>query len=62
MGSIEVPPAEQRTFRVPLRPNASGTCLVRFRMAQLRSPAGVQQGSIDTRRLGAHFLAFDFTA
>ncbi|MDP9285924.1 MAG: glycosyltransferase family 39 protein [Actinomycetota bacterium] len=62
VGSIEVPPAEQRTFRVPLHPNTSGTCLVRFRMAQLRSPAGVQQGSIDTRRLGAHFLAFDFTA
>jgi hypothetical protein len=31
-------------------------------MGQLRSPAAVQRGSTDTRRLGAHFLAFDYTA
>jgi hypothetical protein len=30
-------------------------------MALLRSPATVQRGSTDIRRLGAHFLAFDFT-
>jgi hypothetical protein len=30
-------------------------------MQQLRVPALVQPGSKDTRRLGAHFLAFDYT-
>jgi hypothetical protein len=30
-------------------------------MKQLRVPALVQPGSTDTRRLGAHFLTFDFS-
>jgi hypothetical protein len=58
---IRVPPTEQRTLQVPLRPDAQGACRVTFTMAQLRVPALVQPGNKDTRRLGAHFLAFDFT-
>jgi hypothetical protein len=61
VGRIRVAPAEQPTLRVPLRPDAGGTCRVTFTMAQLRVPALVQPGSKDTRRLGAHFLAIDFT-
>jgi hypothetical protein len=57
---IRIPPSEQPTLRVPLRPDARGTCRVSFTMAQLRVPALVQAGSTDTRRLGAHFFAIDF--
>jgi hypothetical protein len=61
VGRIRVAPTEQPTLRVPLRPDARGTCRVTFTMAQLRVPARVQPGSKDTRRLGAHFFAIDFT-
>jgi hypothetical protein len=30
-------------------------------MTTLRVPSRVQPGSADTRRLGAHFLAFDYS-
>jgi hypothetical protein len=58
---IPVAPTAQPTLRVPLRPDARGTCTVTFTMQQLRVPALVQPGSTDTRRLGAHFLAFDYS-
>jgi hypothetical protein len=61
VGSIEVQPAEQPIFGVALEPDARGVCSVTFTMAQLRIPARVQPGSTDTRRLGAHFLALDFS-
>ncbi|MFZ1880926.1 MAG: glycosyltransferase family 39 protein [Gaiellaceae bacterium] len=60
-GSIDVLPAEQRIFGVPLEPDAAGACSVTFTMKQLRVPARVQPGNTDSRRLGAHFLAFDFS-
>jgi hypothetical protein len=56
-----VPPSGQPTLRVPLHPDDRGTCSVTFTMKQLRVPALVQPGSTDTRRLGAHFLTFDFS-
>jgi hypothetical protein len=34
---------------------------VTFTMQQLRVPAQVQPGSKDTRRLGAHFFALDYS-
>jgi hypothetical protein len=61
VGSIDVLPAEQRIFGVPLEPDAAGTCRVTFTMKELRVPARVQPGNTDSRRLGAHFLAFDFS-
>jgi Dolichyl-phosphate-mannose-protein mannosyltransferase len=61
VGRIRVQPTEQPTFRVPLRPGARGACTVTFAMKQLRVPALVQLGSKDTRRLGAHFFAIDYT-
>jgi hypothetical protein len=61
VGTIRVQPTEQPTFRVPLRPDLHGTCSVTFTMKQLRVPAVVQPGSKDTRRLGAHFFAIDYT-
>jgi hypothetical protein len=61
VGRISVAPTAQPTFRVPLHPDARGVCSVTFTMAQLRVPARVQPGNTDTRRLGAHFFAIDFT-
>ncbi len=60
-GSISVQPSEQRIFGVGLEPDANRVCTVTFTMKQLRVPARVQPGNIDTRRLGAHFLAFEFS-
>jgi hypothetical protein len=42
--------------RVPLRPDASATCTVRFTAARTRVP-----GRGDTRRLGAHYYSFDYS-
>ncbi len=61
VGKIRVQPADQPTFRVPLRADATGACNVTFTMRQLRVPARVQPGSKDTRRLGAHFFAIDYS-
>ncbi len=61
VGRIRVQPAEQPTFRVPLRPDAHHACNVTFTMWELKVPARVQPGSTDTRRLGAHFFAIDYT-
>jgi Dolichyl-phosphate-mannose-protein mannosyltransferase len=61
VGRIYVQPTEQATFRVPLQADARGGCTVTFTMSQLRVPARIQRGSTDTRRLGAHFFAIDYT-
>ena len=61
VGSVTVQPAEQRIFGVALEPDAAGACSVTFTMKHLRIPARVQPGSTDTRRLGARFLAFEFS-
>jgi len=60
VGRQTIVPGEQPTLRVPLRPDAEHVCRVTFTMAQLRVPALVEQGSDDTRRLGAHFFALDY--
>jgi hypothetical protein len=61
IGRIHVQPTEQPTLRIPLRPDAGGACNVTFTMKQLRVPARVQPGNTDSRRLGAHFFAIDYT-
>jgi hypothetical protein len=61
VASVRISPAEQPTLRVRLRPRA-GVCTVRFVASTLRVPAKVQPGNTDTRRLGAHFYAFDYSA
>jgi hypothetical protein len=61
VGRIRIRPAEQPTLTVPLRPDAHHICEVRFTMAQVRVPARVQPGSKDTRQVGAHFFALDYT-
>jgi hypothetical protein len=61
VGKKRILPGEQPTLDVPLRADAQDTCRVTFTMSQVRVPALVQDGSTDTRRLGAHFFAIDFT-
>jgi hypothetical protein len=61
VGRIGVPPTEQPTLVVPLRPDAHGRCLVRFAISKVRVPALVQPGSSDARPLGAHFFSFDYS-
>jgi hypothetical protein len=61
VGSIQVQPTQQPIFGVALDPDAHGTCTVTFTMRQLRVPAHVQPGNTDTRRLGAHFFAIDYS-
>ena len=58
---VRVPPTERRVLRVPLRPDAQRECNVRFTSAFVRVPADVQPDSTDTRPLGAHYYAFDYT-
>lgn len=48
-----------KRFVVPLTP-VNGTCSAVFTMRTTRVPAEVEPGSTDTRRLGAHFLAFEY--
>jgi len=58
---VRVPPAEQRVLHVPLHADAKRECTVRFTTGYVRVPANVQPDSTDTRPLGAHYYAFDFT-
>jgi Dolichyl-phosphate-mannose-protein mannosyltransferase len=53
--TVRIPPAEQPTIRVPLRPDAGNTCTVRFTAATLLVP-----GHGDPRALGAHYYSFDY--
>jgi hypothetical protein len=55
VGAQRIAPAEQPTLRVPLRPDSTGTCTVRFTAALTRVP-----GAGDARRLGAHYYSFDY--
>jgi hypothetical protein len=57
VGTISIPPAEQPTLRVPLRPDGRRTCTVRFTAAEVRVPGGNDQ-----RRLGAHYYSFDYSS
>ena len=60
VATVRIPPAVQPTLRVPLRPS-DGVCTVRFTAAYARVPAKVQPGTTDTRRLAAHYYAFDYS-
>jgi hypothetical protein len=62
VGDVLIVPGREPTLKLPLRPDATGTCEVVFTTAITRVPARVQPGSTDTRRLGAHYFAFDYSA
>ena len=62
VGGKLIVPGQEPTFAVRLRPDATKTCEVVFTTAIIRVPARVQPGSTDTRRLGAHYFAFDYAA
>ena len=62
VGSIQISPTDQPTLGVPLDADAHGVCTVDFTAATLRIPALVQSGSKDTRKLGAHYFSFDYSA
>ncbi|HET7129557.1 MAG TPA: glycosyltransferase family 39 protein [Gaiellaceae bacterium] len=62
VGDVLIVPGRQPTLKLPLRPDATETCEVVFTTAITRVPARVQPGSTDTRRLGAHYFAFDYGA
>jgi hypothetical protein len=54
-------PAETASLTVPLRPQ-QGVCQVVFTVTPTAVPALGRSGSGDLRTLGAHFLAFRYTA
>lgn len=59
-GIAHVQPAALARLNVPLQPDANRVCAVRFEVAKTLIPADVIPGSTDSRRLGVHFLRFDF--
>jgi hypothetical protein len=59
--SVTFDPSRNGTLTVPLRPT-DGTCRVVFTVAPTAVPALTVKGSADTRVLGAHFLAFRYSA
>ena len=61
VGLVRVQPTATPTLRIPLRPSASGVCIVRFRAARTVVPIGVVPGSTDTRKLGVRFVGFEAT-
>jgi hypothetical protein len=57
VGRATVPPAGQSRLTVPVRPGPGGRCRVAFTVQRTKVP-----GRGDRRRLGAHFLSFDYVA
>jgi hypothetical protein len=57
---VAVAPTAHVRLRVPLRPKASGVCVVDFTTSELRVPARVHPGSRDARALGVRFLGVVF--
>jgi hypothetical protein len=55
VGRAVIPPPDRADMTVPLRPDAGGTCTVRFEVARTAVP-----GANDRRRLGAHFVSFAY--
>jgi len=49
------------SLSVPLRRRSDGSCRVVFRVSPTATPALVERGSTDTRRLGVHFTSFRVT-
>jgi hypothetical protein len=62
VADVLIVPGQEPTLKVRLRPDVTQTCDVDFTTAITRVPARVQTGSTDTRRLGAHYFAFDYAA
>ncbi len=54
------PPPARAVLRIPVSPDASGTCVVRYTVQPTAVPADVLAGSADERELGTHFTAFVF--
>jgi hypothetical protein len=59
--SITFAPTKTVSLRVPLYPNAAGSCRVVFTVTPTAVPATAEPGSTDTRLLGARFLSFRYT-
>jgi 4-amino-4-deoxy-L-arabinose transferase-like glycosyltransferase len=57
--AVSFPQDELARLRVPLVPR-DGRCVVRFAVSPTAVPADVVDGSVDTRRLGAHFVTFTY--
>jgi dolichyl-phosphate-mannose-protein mannosyltransferase len=55
LGEARITPTGRPRLTVPMHPDARGVCTVRFEVGRTKVPGGV-----DTRALGAHFLAFDY--
>jgi hypothetical protein len=60
VGRTQIPVNREITLTVPLHPAPNGRCLVDFTVPRTAVPAQVEANSIDTRRLGARFLDFEF--
>ena len=60
VGAARVEPAAFAHLTVPLRRGPGNVCTVRFDVAHTLVPADVIKGNTDTRRLGVHFVRFDF--
>jgi hypothetical protein len=57
VGRATVAPTAQSRLTVPVRPGPDGRCRVVFTVQRTKAPGGR-----DLRRLGAHFLSFDYAA
>ena len=60
VGRTSIDPAAQSTLVVPLVRGRNGVCAVRFAVGRTVIPARAKPGSFDDRRLGAHFLGFQY--
>ena len=56
--AIRVPPTGSVVLRVPVTPDASGVCVVRYTVSPTAVPSDVIPGNTDDRVLGAHFNGF----
>ena len=54
--AVAFPPTQTATLRVPVAPDSSGRCVVRFDVAPTAVPSEVDPASGDDRELGAHFV------
>jgi hypothetical protein len=57
---VRVHPSTPAALTVPLRRGADGRCRVVFEVSPTAVPAGILPGSTDVRRLGIHFLRFEY--
>jgi hypothetical protein len=59
--TVVFPPTRTARLRIPVRPAADGTCVVRYTVTPTAVPADVLPGSSDDRRLGVHFDVLSYT-